>query len=57
MDQGAPYRRRQARAVTISAALEARRQAIFKRVTLALAAVVVVAEGVSIAHALWLAHA
>ena len=53
MDNGRLYRRRQAKAVAISRAIEAGRKAVIAKAVLAAAAVAIVVETLSLAHRMW----
>lgn len=53
MDNGTPYGRRKAKAVAISQAIEAHRKAGLAKLMLALGAIAIMAETLSIAHRVW----
>lgn len=50
MDSGEPYGRRQAKAIAISRTIEARRKAGLSKLMMALGALAILAETMSLAH-------
>lgn len=53
MDNGGPYGRRRAKAAAISQAMETRRKAWLARLMLAVGALAIAAEAMSIVHQVW----
>lgn len=53
MDNGGPYGRRRAKAIAISQAIEARRKAWLASLMLALGALAITAETMSLVHRIW----